>query len=83
MKTEEVRREWRFYICIIIGAILMFAGFFCPPMGHISNSVLTGSGMFLLLGGLAVGMDLKGVIHEIRGLRHDVKEDLEYKEIDK
>lgn len=72
---EEIRLEWRFYVCIIIGAALMFAGFFAPPLGNISNSVLWGAGMFLVLGGLAVGLDIKGCIREIRLLRQDIIKD--------
>lgn len=47
----------------------MVMGFLAPPMGTISNGVLVGAGMMLILGGLSVGLDVKGIIYELRKLK--------------
>ena len=80
MTTERTkkdnRREIRFYVCLLLGFILMMCGFFAPPMGQIHNSVLVGAGLLLSIGALAVGIDLVGCIHELRLLKTGVVEDL-------
>ena len=49
MNTEKTkkdnRREVRFYVCLVLGFVLMMCGFFSPPMGEIHNSVLVGAGL--------------------------------------
>lgn len=72
MSGEEIKKECRFYVCLILGFSLMVMGFFAPPIGTISNSVLVGSGMLLSIGALAIGIDIKGCLHELRGLKTDV-----------
>ena len=80
MNTEKTkkdnRREVRFYVCLVLGFVLMMCGFFAPPMGEIHNSVLVGAGLLLSIGALAVGIDLVGCIHELRLLKTGVVEDL-------
>lgn len=71
MTGDEIKKECRFYVCLILGFALMVMGFFAPPIGTISNSVLVGSGMLLSIGALAIGIDIKGCIHELRLLRVD------------
>lgn len=80
MTSNEIRREFRFYVCLLIGSALMFLGFYVPPLGVISNSVIVGAGMLLCIGALAVGIDLKGCIHELRLLKKDLEEDNEIKD---
>ena len=62
----ENKREWRFYTCLVMGFILVVGGFFSPPLGIIDNSVIVAFGILLSLGALCVGVDLKGIIHELR-----------------
>ena len=80
MNTEQTRkdnrREIRFYVCLVLGFILMMCGFCAPPMGEIHNSVLVGAGLLLSIGALAVGIDLVGCIRELRLLKMGVVEDL-------
>jgi len=64
--TNETRREWRFYVCLALGFSLMASGFYVPPLGIIDNSVIVAAGILLCIGALAVGIDLKGCIHEFR-----------------
>lgn len=71
MTGDEIKKECRFYVCLILGFALMVMGFFAPPIGTISNSVLVGSGMLLSIGALAIGIDIKGCIHELRLLKAD------------
>ena len=71
--------ECRFYVCLILGFSLMVMGFLAPPMGTISNGVLVGAGMMLILGGLSVGLDIKGIIFELRKLK-DIEFDTKQKE---
>lgn len=61
--------ECRFYVCLVFGFSLMVMGFCAPPIGAISNGVLVGAGMMLILGGLSVGLDIKGIIYELRKLK--------------
>lgn len=69
MKSNDIRREWRFYTCLFLGFFLLVAGFYVPPMGMIDNSVIIASGIILCIGAMAVGVDLKGCIRELRLLQ--------------
>ena len=73
-QVKDNRKEARFYVCLILGFVLMMCGFFAPPMGEIHNSVLVGSGILLSIGGLAVGIDIEGIIHELRLLKNETRE---------
>lgn len=68
----ENKREWRFYTCLVMGFALVCGGFFSPPLGIIDNSVIVAFGILLSLGALCVGVDLKGIIHELRMFKNDV-----------
>lgn len=68
-----MKQEIRFYFCVILGIILIFFGFYAPPTGVIDNTVLEAFGMLLIIGGLSVGMDIKGIIREIRLLKEEKK----------
>lgn len=65
----NIKNEIRFYLCIILGYSLMIISLFIPPVGIIPTSVLFGSGMFLVIGGLCVGVDIRGVLSEIKGIK--------------
>lgn len=70
--SMENKREWRFYTCLFMGFSLVVGGFFSPPLGVIHNSVIVVFGIFLSLGGLCVGVDLKGIIYELRAFRSGI-----------
>lgn len=78
-QTKDTRREVRFYVCLFLGFILMMCGFFAPPIGEIHNSVLVGSGLLLSIGALAVGIDIEGIVRELRLLKIEAKEELKAK----
>lgn len=68
----ETKREWRFYVTLILGYALLVWGFITPPPGVISSSVLMAAGVLFCIGSMAVGIDLKGIIHEFRMLKKDI-----------
>lgn len=81
---KETRKSFKFYITLGLGFILMVIGCFCPPLGIISNSILLGSGMLLTISAGCIGVDLAEVIHQVRLLRFETKNDkLEEDETDK
>lgn len=63
------KTEVRFYVCLVFGFALQVMGFFSPPIGDCNPHILVGSGCFLCLGGLSVGLDIKGIIYEFRKLK--------------
>ena len=68
----ENKRECRFYTCLVMGFALIVGGFFSPPLGIIHNSVIVVAGILFALGAMCVGVDLKGIIHELRQLQSGV-----------
>lgn len=66
-----MKTEIRFYFCTILGYVLLLLGLYLPPLGIIPDSVLIGAGMLFILGGLVIGLDIKGVIREIRLLKEE------------
>lgn len=42
---------------------------FVPPVGVISTSALYGAGMFLILSGATIGIDIPAILKEVRLLR--------------
>lgn len=64
-----IRKEIRFYVTMLLGYALLMISLFTPPVGVISTSVLYASGMFLILSGATIGIDIPSIIKEIRLLR--------------
>lgn len=44
-------------ILVVIGVVLIFLGFYTPPVGEIHTSVLGATGELLCLGGALIGAD--------------------------
>ena len=81
---KETRKSFIFYTTLGLGFILMVIGCFCPPLGIISNSILIGAGMLLTISAGCIGVDLAEVIHQIRLLRFETRNNkLEEDEKDK
>ena len=59
-------KDIKFYFCTLISTTLLFTALFIPPVGVIETSVLYGGSSFLLLAGVVEGVDIKGIIHEVR-----------------
>jgi len=62
-----IRREVRFYVCLVIGTFLLEQGLQYPPPGVIAESVILAAGLLLCIGALSVGVDVAGVVAEIKG----------------
>lgn len=64
-----MKREIRFYVCLVLGFVLIMYGAITPPPGEVTKSLLIAGGMFLCVGAVAVGVDVIGIIHELTELR--------------
>lgn len=64
-----MKREIRFYVCLVLGFVLVLYGAITPPPGDVTDSLLIAAGMFLCIGAVAVGVDVVGIIHELTELR--------------
>lgn len=60
-----MKLEIRFYACLLIATVLLFCGLYLPPVGEIGKSVQRTSAIILIIGALCVGLDIKGILHEI------------------
>lgn len=57
-KLTEKSRFWLATFMILSGIVLVYIGFFVPPVGEISNSVLGFFGEILAASGAILGIDL-------------------------
>lgn len=57
MDKIDNRRFWLGAILAVLGVVIMMIGMFIPPEGHISTSVLSGTGEIFLLAGAILGLD--------------------------
>lgn len=74
-----MKREIRFYVCLLLGFALIVYGVITPPPGEVTDSILIGAGMFLCIGAVAVGVDVIGILHELVELRKVTAELLKQK----
>jgi membrane-bound ClpP family serine protease len=57
MDKIDNRRFWLGAVLATMGVVIMIIGMFIPPEGHISTSVLSGTGEIFLLAGAILGLD--------------------------
>ena len=70
-----MKKEIRFYVCLILAYTLMMISLWIPPVGVIAASVLYGTIIILSIGALSIGLDVSGILHEINELkRHSIEE---------
>ena len=70
-----MKKEIRFYVCLILAYTLMMISLWIPPVGVIAASVLYGTIIILTIGALSIGLDISGILHEINELkRHSIEE---------
>lgn len=70
-----MKKEIRFYVCLILAYTLMMISLWIPPVGVIASSVLYGTIIILTIGALSIGLDVSGILHEINELkRHSIEE---------
>lgn len=67
--TTESRKDIKFYILVFLAFGLAILGCLVPPVGQIESSMLWAVFAFLGLSACVEGIDLKGIIHEIRLLK--------------
>lgn len=65
-KKKKVRRNWAFWICEITSVVMFIAGFFVPPMGVVDGSVLTGIGLLMGFGTIAMLPDIIAAGHSAK-----------------
>ncbi len=62
----KIANEIRFYVLFALAAFLLIKGFYEPPVGEIAKSVMWVAAGLTTLGACMVGVDVKGIIREIR-----------------
>lgn len=67
--TAEDRRDIKFYVILLMGFGLALLGCLLPPVGKIEQSMLWVVFGFLMLSACIEGIDVKGIIREIRLLK--------------
>lgn len=70
-----MKKEIRFYVCLILAYTLMMISLWIPPVGIIGTSVLYAAIIILSIGALAVGLDVSGILHEINEMKRLVLEE--------
>lgn len=63
-----MKHELRFYITLIFGYSLLIIGVFTPPVSIIDTSILYASGMFIVLAGATIGIDIPEILREVRSI---------------
>lgn len=66
-----MKKEIRFYVCLILAYTLMMISLWIPPVGIIAASVLYGAIIILSIGALSIGLDVSGILHEINELKRN------------
>lgn len=67
--TNEARKDIKFYVVLFLGFGLALLGCLLPPAGTIEQSMLWLVFAFLMLSACVEGIDVKGIIREIRLLK--------------
>lgn len=76
----SIANEVRFYIIFALASFLLVKGFFVPPVGEIAKTVLYASAGLTTLAACMVGVDVKGIIREIRLLKKENVKEIEDRE---
>ena len=66
-----MKKEIRFYVCLILAYTLMMISLWIPPVGVIAAAVLYGTIIILSIGALSIGLDVSGILHEINELKRN------------
>lgn len=64
-----MKKEIRFYVCLILAYILLMISLWIPPVGIIESSVLYGAIIILSVGAASIGLDISGILHEINEMK--------------
>lgn len=75
LTTREIIHTWIAGVMLVMGVAFMWAGFFTPPMGDISNSVLGAAGECFTIGGGLLGLT-QYVNRSLRDGFHGIRNEL-------
>lgn len=64
-----MKKEIRFYVCLILAYVLMMISLFLPPVGIIATSVLYAAIIILSIAALSIGLDVSGILKELNELK--------------
>lgn len=70
-----MKREIRFYICLVMGFALLAYGAIVPPPGEVHKSLIIAAGILFSIGALCVGIDIRGIIQDVIRL-YETRKDL-------
>lgn len=62
----KIANEVRFYVLFALAAFLLIKGFYEPPVGEIPRTVMWVAAGLTTLGACMVGVDVKGILRELR-----------------
>ena len=60
-----MKKEVRFYCCLILAYVLLLISLYLPPLNVIATSVLYASIVILGIGALSIGLDISGILKEV------------------
>ena len=61
----KMKKEVRFYTCLILAYVLLLISLYLPPLNVIATSVLYASIVILGIGALSIGLDISGILKEV------------------
>lgn len=63
-----MKKEVRFYTCLILAYVLLLISLYLPPLNVIATSVLYASIVILGIGALSIGLDISGILKEVNDM---------------
>ena len=63
-----MKKEVRFYTCLVLAYILLLISLYLPPLNVIATSVLYASIVILGIGALSIGLDISGILKEVNDM---------------
>lgn len=67
--SSESRKDCRFYVSLFCAMTIALVGTFTPPVGELADSLLWAFFGLLAMDCCVLGIDLQGIIREIRLLK--------------
>lgn len=67
--SSEARKDCRFYVSLFCAMTIALVGTFTPPVGELADSLLWAFFGLLAMDCCVLGIDLQGIIREIRLLK--------------
>ena len=74
-----MKKEFRFYTCLILAYVLLLISLYLPPLNVIATSVLYASIVILGIGALSIGLDISGILKEVNEM---IKSSSELKKVE-